>query len=49
MLEFLEKNRGESVSGSMIAESLGVSRNAVWKTIKKLQSDCYIIKASTKK
>lgn len=47
VLEFLEKNRGESVSGSMIAETLGVSRNAVWKTIKKLQSEGYIINAST--
>ncbi|HNX64097.1 MAG TPA: biotin--[acetyl-CoA-carboxylase] ligase [Oscillospiraceae bacterium] len=47
VLEFLENNRGESISGSMIAETLGVSRNAVWKTIKKLQSDGYIINAST--
>lgn len=49
VLDFLEKNRGESISGSMIADTLGVSRNAVWKTVKKLQDEGYVIKASTNK
>jgi len=44
-LAMLEKNRGEFFSGEKLAETLGVSRNAVWKAIKQLESEGYPIKA----
>lgn len=44
-LAILEENRGSSISGELIAEILGVSRNAVWKAIKNLQSSGYEIEA----
>ncbi|MGY3766615.1 biotin--[acetyl-CoA-carboxylase] ligase [Vagococcus vulneris] len=47
ILFFLEKNKGHYVSGSKLAESLGISRNAVWKNIKQLESDGYCIEAKT--
>ncbi len=39
VLDYLNKNRGSYVSGEEIAASLGVTRNAVWKAIKKLEED----------
>lgn len=39
VLDYLNKNRGSYVSGEEIATSLGVTRNAVWKAIKKLEED----------
>lgn len=44
-LAMLEKHRGEFFSGEKLAETLGVSRNAVWKAIKQLETDGYPIKA----
>lgn len=49
VLEILESRRGESVSGNEIAETLGVSRNAVWKGIKQLRDEGYSILAVTNK
>lgn len=49
VLEILENRRGESVSGNEIAEVLGVSRNAVWKSIKQLRDEGYSILAGTNK
>lgn len=49
VLAFLESNRGQAVSGENIAEQFGVSRNAVWKAIKKLEKDGYKIEATTNK
>ena len=37
ILELLEQQRGESISGEHLAGVLGISRNAVWKAIKELQ------------
>lgn len=37
------------ISGQELAESLGVSRNAVWKAVKSLESDGYIIDAVNNK
>ena len=37
------------ISGSALAEQLGVSRNAVWKTVKALESEGYIIDSVTAK
>ncbi len=43
LLRLLEENRGEFFSGEAIAEKLAVSRAAVWKTVKSLQTDGYDI------
>ena len=45
LLELLEKYRGEFVSGQQIATLMNVSRNAVWKTVKKLEEDGYKIES----
>lgn len=47
VLELFEKNRGFFVSGERIASDLGISRTAVWKAVKKLQSEGYEIEAVT--
>ena len=47
VLELFEKNRGFFISGERIAEDLGISRTAVWKAVKKLQSEGYEIEAVT--
>lgn len=49
ILEFLEQQRGESISGERLAGILGISRNAVWKAVKELQKDGYDIVAVTNK
>jgi len=49
VLAFLEKNRGESISGAKLASELGVTRSAIWKGIKALQSEGYSINAVTNK
>lgn len=49
ILELLEKSRDESLSGEKIANSLGISRNAVWKAINELKKDGYKIHAITNK
>lgn len=49
ILEILENSRGEYISGEELAQKLSVSRNAVWKAVKALQDEGYIINAATKK
>lgn len=49
VLYILEKHKGNSVSGETLAKQLFCSRNAVWKAIKSLQNDGYIIEAVTNK
>lgn len=49
LLALLEQNRGTYLSGEMIAKQLFVTRNTVWKTIKKLQASGYPIDAVTNK
>ncbi|WP_201003518.1 biotin--[acetyl-CoA-carboxylase] ligase [Paenibacillus glycanilyticus] len=46
LLELFELNPGSYVSGEMISHELGVSRTAVWKQIKKLESLGYVFEAS---
>jgi len=48
VLSFL-KEQSDYRSGEEISQKLGVTRAAVWKTIKKLQSEGYEIVSSTKK
>ncbi len=49
ILKILEANKGKYVSGEEIAESLYVSRNAVWKGVNALKNDGHIITAVTNK
>lgn len=44
-LAILEERRGEWISGAAIAETLGVSRNAVWKAVQSLTGAGYPIAA----
>ena len=44
----LIQSGGQYISGNEIAKFLGISRTAVWKSIKQLEEDGYQIEASTK-
>ena len=44
--ELLERSGAEYVSGSSIAEGLGLTRAAVWKCIKQLEEEGYVIESS---
>ena len=43
IIEILKENKGEFVSGEIIGDILHISRNAIWKTIKKLEEKGYKI------
>ena len=47
VLQMLEDNRGNDVSGSEIAQHLGVSRSAVWKAVNQLKAEGHNITAGT--
>lgn len=47
LLRLLENNRECYVSGERLAEALGVSRNAVWKAVRALREEGYVIDAVT--
>jgi BirA family biotin operon repressor/biotin-[acetyl-CoA-carboxylase] ligase len=49
VLETLENNKGQYVSGNELAEKHYVSRNAVWKAVKALQEEGHRISAVTNK
>jgi BirA family biotin operon repressor/biotin-[acetyl-CoA-carboxylase] ligase len=49
VIEILEARRGEAVSGEALAELIGCSRTAIWKTISKLKSEGYPIEAKANK
>ncbi len=49
VLEILEENKGGSVSGNDIAQLVGMTRSAVWKAVKQLRSEGYMINAVTNK
>lgn len=49
LLRMLEAKRGEFISGTDAARELGISGTAVWKAIKKLKEDGYMIEAVTNK
>ena len=49
LIELLEKQNGEYLSGTAIAERLGISRAAIWKNIKQLENEGYLIEAVTNK
>lgn len=43
IIHILEQYKGESISGQELAEKLGVSRTAVWKAVKSLKEEGYLI------
>ena len=45
LLELLTENTGTYISGQEIADQLGISRNSVWKAVKKLQDQGYEIES----
>lgn len=47
LADLLENSKGEYLSGSLLAEKLGVTRAAVWKNIRQLKADGYKIEAVT--
>ena len=49
ILSLLEQQQGDSISGQTLADSLGLSRTSIWKGIKSLQEEGYIIEAVTNK
>lgn len=49
ILELLEVRRGKYVSGREIAEQLGITRSAVWKSVKQLERSGYQIEGVTNK
>lgn len=49
LLELLEQEKGNYLSGEMLAEKLQVSRTAVWKAIQSLRQEGYEIQAVTNK
>jgi BirA family biotin operon repressor/biotin-[acetyl-CoA-carboxylase] ligase len=49
ILEILQSNKYNYVSGEDISKSLGVTRAAIWKYIKSLQEEGYIIESSPRK
>lgn len=49
VLKILEENRGGTVNGSRLAETLKVTRSSIWKAVKALQKEGYAIEAVTNK
>lgn len=49
VLQYLEMHRGSTVSGQELANRLGVSRAAVWKAVKALETEGHRIAAGTNK
>lgn len=49
ILSVLEQQKGQSISGQTLADILGLSRTSIWKGIKTLQKEGYIIEAVTNK
>lgn len=49
ILTELENSRDTDISGQMLAEKFGLSRNAVWKAIQALKKEGYMINSTTNK
>ena len=43
VLQVLESERSRAVSGQMLADQFGVSRNAIWKCVNQLKEDGHLI------
>ena len=49
LIELLEKNKMNYISGQQLSNELNISRTAVWKHMKELEKDGYMIKAVPRK
>lgn len=49
LIELLARNGNDYISGQAISEQLNISRNAVWKHMKELEKDDYIIEGKPNK
>ena len=49
LLLYLKENQGYWVSGELISNNLSVSRSAIWKHIRKLKEEGYVIESAPKK
>lgn len=49
VLAFLERNRGKFVLGTEMAAECGISRSAIWKAVKELRDNGYVIEAVSNK
>lgn len=49
IIELLKSENKKYVSGETISQSLGVSRTAIWKHMKKLKEEGYVIESATQK
>ena len=49
LLEILEKEKGETLSGEKLAEELHCTRAAIWKAVKSLREEGYMIEAGPKR
>lgn len=47
LVELLERSNGDYISGNLLAGTLRVSRNAIWKAVESLRSEGYEISAVT--
>ncbi len=49
LIQLLAKNNEEYISGQVLSEKLNISRSAVWKHMKELEKDGYVIEAKSKR
>lgn len=49
ILLLLKENRGNWVSGESVSEKMAISRSAIWKHVRKLKGEGYLIESSPKK
>jgi len=49
LLSYLKEKRGAWVSGESLSNEMSVSRTAIWKHVRKLKEEGYLIKSSPKK
>lgn len=49
LIDYLHAHADDFISGQKLADELGVSRNAIWKHIKELKKDGYVIEAQPRK
>ena len=49
LLSYLKEEKGNWISGELLSNKLAVSRTAIWKHIRKLKEEGYVIESSPKK
>lgn len=48
LINLLAENKNQYISGQLLSEKLGISRSAIWKHMKELEKDGYIIEGKSK-